>query len=119
MRELRRRGVKEKDINVVWVPGAFEIPVCALKLAKKRNIGAVICLGAVIRGETYHFEIVSNGMAQGIVRAGLMTGKPVILGVLTADTVNQAYERSREDGNNKGQEAASAAVSMVNLMRSM
>src|SRR5271170_7721846 len=85
--ELKRGGLKDKQITTVWVPGSFEIPVAALKLAKRKNIDAVICLGAVIRGETYHFEVVANECARGIMEASLITAKPVIMGVLTTNTV--------------------------------
>ena len=114
--ELKRRGVLEKNITVVWVPGSFEIPVTALKLAQKKNIDAVICLGAVIRGETIHFELVANQTAAGIQQVSLETDKPVIFGVLATETVNQAYKRSGVKGENKGIEAARNAVEMANLM---
>jgi len=114
--ELKKCGVKTSDVTVVWVPGALEIPVTALKLAKKKNIYAVICLGAVIRGETFHFELVSEGASQGVAQVALITGKPVIFGVITTDTVNQAYARCEEKGDNKGRYAAGAAVEMVNVL---
>lgn len=114
--EFKKLGVKKDQIKVFWVPGAFDIPVVALKLAKKKSINAVVCLGAVIRGETYHFELVAQGAAQGITQAALTTGKPVILGVLTTDTVNQAYVRAEEKGDNKGRDAARAAVDMVSVL---
>ena len=114
--ELKRKGVKKSDIIQVWVPGAYEIPVAALKLAKKKTIDAVICLGAVIRGETYHFELVAQGASQGITQAALMTGKPVIFGVLTTETVDQAYKRSEEKGDNKGVDSAQAALSMIDCL---
>ena len=114
--ELVRCGVKKKDVIVAWVPGAFEIPVAAQKMANKKNIDAVICLGAVIRGETYHFELVSQGASQGIMQVSLNTGKPVIFGILSTDTIDQAYKRSEEDGDNKGKDAACAAIEMVNLI---
>lgn len=114
---LQARGVAKKNIRVVWVPGAFEIPVTALKCAKRKDVAAVICLGAVIRGETFHFELVAQGAADGIMRAGLMTGKPVIFGVITTDTVDQAYKRSQDKGENKGREAAEAALEMTAVLR--
>lgn len=114
--ELYAQGVKKNQITVVWVPGAFEIPTVALKYAKKRNIDAVICLGAVIRGETYHFELVAQGAAQGISQVSLMTGKPVILGVITTDTIDQAYKRSQDKGDNKGRDAAHAAIEMIKIL---
>ena len=116
-KELKARGIPRKNINVVWVPGAFEIPVVAQKLAKKKSVDAVICLGAVIRGETYHFELVANGVAQGIMAASLQTGKPVIMGVLSTDTVDQAYKRSEEDGDNKGRDAVEAALDMIAVLK--
>lgn len=117
LKELERNGIPKKEVKIIWVPGAFEIPTAALKLAKKKAIDAVICLGAVIRGETYHFELVAQGAARGISQVSLMTGKPVILGVLSTDTVNQALARSEEDGDNKGCDAASAALQMVDMLK--
>lgn len=116
LKELSAQGVKKKDITVAWVPGAFEIPVTALRFAKKRSIDAVICLGAVIKGETIHFELVAEGAALGISKVSLVTGKPVIFGVVATDTVNQAYARSEEDGDNKGSDAAQAAVEMIDTL---
>ena len=114
---LSGRGVSEKDITLVWVPGAYEIPVTALKLAKKKPIQAVIGLGAVIRGETLHFDLVSQGAAQGMTQVSLLTGKPVIFGVLTTDTVDQAYKRSDLKGDNKGRDAAVAALEMIDVLK--
>ena len=114
LKELLRLGVKEKEVTVAWVPGAFEIPVAALTFARKKNINAVICLGAVIRGETMHFELVAQGAALGIAQAALMTGKPVIFEILTTETIEQARKRSGPR-DNKGREAARNAVEMVNL----
>ena len=116
LKELTRLGVKQNDVTVAWVPGAFEIPVVALKFAQKKNIAAVICLGAVIRGETIHFDLVAQAAARGIAHAALTTGKPVIFGVLATDTVDQAYKRSGQNKENKGIEAARNAVEMINLM---
>ena len=116
LEELSRQGVPQADIKVVWVPGAFEIPLAALRCARSRSYQAVICLGAVIRGETYHFELVAQAAAQGIARVSLETGKPVIFGVITTDTVNQAYKRVNDDGDHKGREAAAAAVEMAGLL---
>ena len=114
--ELQRQGVKENQITTVWVPGAFEAPLAALKLASRKNIDAVICLGAVIRGETYHFEVVSNEAARGIMQASLLSGKPVIMGILTTDTVGQAQARAGEKGKeNKGRDCALAAMQMLAL----
>ena len=116
--QLKRHGLGDRQISVVWVPGAFEVPVTALKLAKKKNIDAVICLGAVIRGETYHFEVVANEAARGIMDVSLLTGKPVIMGVLTTDTISQAQKRAQGKGNdNKGRDAAIAALEMIALLK--
>jgi 6,7-dimethyl-8-ribityllumazine synthase len=117
LKELARQKVLKKDISVYWVPGAFEIPTVALKLAKKKTIDAVICLGAVIRGETYHFELVAQGAATGITQASLMAQKPIIFGVLSTDTLEQAYSRAEEDGDNKGTESAQAALDMIRLLK--
>ena len=115
LQELQKQGAGEKNITVVWVPGSFEIPVAAQRLAGKKTIDAVICLGAVIRGETIHFDLVARAAAEGITQVALLTKKPVIFGVITTETVAQAYKRS-EKGNNKGKDAAEAAVEMVNLL---
>ena len=118
LRELKRQGLTDRQITTIWVPGSFEIPAVALKLAKRKNIDAVICLGAVIRGETYHFEVVANAVSQGIMQVGLWTGKPVIMGVLTTDTVAQAQKRAGDKGkDNKGRNAAMAALEMISLSR--
>jgi len=116
LRELREHGLKENQITTVWVPGALEIPLAALKLAQKKNIHAVIALGAVIRGETYHFQVVANECARGLMEVGLKTGKPVMMGVLTTDTVTQAQERCG-DKDNKGRDCAKAALAMVALLK--
>ena len=116
LKELERGGVPKSQITIVWVPGSFEIPLVALQLAKKKNIHAVICLGAVIRGETLHFELVARAAAEGVSRVSLLAGKPVIFGVLTTDTVEQAYKRSDEKGDHKGTTAARNAIEMVELM---
>lgn len=114
--ELIKCGVKKNEIEVVWVPGSLEIPLVALKLAKKKTIHAVIALGAVIRGETIHFDLVAQGVSQGVREVSLMTNKPVIFGVLTTDTVNQAYKRCDDKGRHHGRYAAGAAVEMVNIL---
>ncbi len=114
--ELRAQGIKDTELTTVWVPGSLEIPVAALKFARKKNIDAVICLGAVIRGETYHFEVVSNECARGIMDVSLMTGKPVIMGVLTTDTTAQARSRTR-GRDNKGRDCARAALEMIALLK--
>ncbi len=117
--ELKRNNIAETRIKIIWVPGSFEIPVTALKLAKKKDFAAIICLGSVIRGETIHFELVAQQAAQGIAQVSLLTGKPVIFGVISTDTVNQAYARSAAKGDNKGRDAARAAVEMVEILRKM
>jgi len=111
--ELRTAGISASNIKIIYTPGAYELPLACLKLARKRNIDAVIALGAVIRGETFHFELVAENAARGILEVALMTGKPVIFGVITTDTVKQAYARSREKGDNKGRDAAEAALQMM------
>ncbi len=115
--ELKKLGIVEKKIQVVWVPGSFELPLLAQKLAQKKNIDAVICLGAVIRGETYHFEVVAQGVAQGIMQASLNTEKPILLGVLTTDSVKQANNRSDVKRDNKGREVARAALQMIEVLK--
>ena len=118
--ELHREGLTDNQITTVWVPGAFEIPLTALKLAQQKNIDAVICLGAVIRGDTYHFEVVANECARGMMDASISTGKPVIMGVLTTDTVGQAQHRAQEKGgSNKGRDAARAAIQMIHLLKAI
>ena len=112
---LKRHGVEEENINIVWVPGSFEIPVTAKKMAGSDKYDGVICLGAVIRGETPHFEYVSSEAAKGVAQAGLETEKPVIFGVLTTDTIEQAIERAGTKAGNKGFESAVSLIEMVNL----
>jgi len=114
--KLGKLGVKKNNITVVWVPGAFEIPVVALKLAKKKSINAVICLGSIIRGETAHFDLVAQGTAQGIAQVSLMTGKPVIFEVLATETVEHARKRSKKKGDNKGRDAAVTAIEMIDVL---
>jgi 6,7-dimethyl-8-ribityllumazine synthase len=116
LKQLKKDGVAEKNILIEWVPGALEIPVTAQKLAGKKDIQAVICLGAVIRGDTFHFEVVSLGAAQGVMQASLSTQKPIIFGVLTTDTTKQAYSRSELKKDNKGRDAAQAALHMINVL---
>ena len=115
--EFAKQGVSLDDSTVVWVPGAFEIPVTALKMARKKSVDAVICLGAVIRGETFHYELVAQGAAQGIMQASLQTGKPVIFEILAADTVDLVSARAEENGDNKGRDAVLAAVEMVDVLK--
>jgi len=114
--ELLSQGIRKSAIRIFWVPGAFEIPLAALKATQRKSTAAVICLGAVIRGETYHFELVSQAAAQGIGQVSLLSGKPVIFGVITTETINQAYKRSQDKGEHKGREAATAAIDMVQTL---
>ncbi|MCK9556970.1 MAG: 6,7-dimethyl-8-ribityllumazine synthase [Candidatus Cloacimonetes bacterium] len=116
---LRRSEVREDDITVIWVPGAFEIPLLAQKAAEDPHTDAVICLGAVIRGGTPHFEYVSSEVSKGVAQVALHSGKPVIFGVLTTDSVDQAIERAGTKSGNKGFSAALSAVEMVSLLREM
>ena len=114
---LRRHGADEADVSVAWVPGAFEIPLTAKKMAKSGKYDAVICLGAVIRGATAHFEYVSAEVSKGIAAVGLDSEIPVIFGVLTVDSIEQAIERAGTKAGNKGSEAAASAIEMVNLLK--
>ena len=116
---LKRHGCREEDIEIVWVPGSFEIPLIAKKMAKKDNYNAVIALGAVIRGETPHFDYVAAEVSKGIATVSLESEKPVIFGVLTTDTVEQAIDRAGTKAGNKGWEAALTAIEMVNLLKEM
>lgn len=113
---LTRHGVKEDEIQVIWVPGAFEIPLAAKKLAKSKKFDAVICLGAVIRGATSHFEYVAGEVAKGIAQASLETEIPIIFGVLTTENLEQAIERAGVKSGNKGFDTATTAIEMANLM---
>jgi len=112
---LKRHHCDENDITVVWVPGSFEIPLTAQKLAEKKNFDAVICLGAVIRGETPHFDYVSAEVSKGIANVSLKTNVPVIFGIITADTVEQAIDRAGTKAGNKGWAAALTAIEMADL----
>lgn len=116
---LKRHGVCEDDIEIVWSPGAFEIPLIAKKLAKKKSYDGVICLGAVIRGATAHFDFVSSEVSKGIANVSLQEELPIIFGVLTTDTIEQAIERAGTKAGNKGSEAALAAIEMANLMKTL
>ncbi|MDD3014108.1 MAG: 6,7-dimethyl-8-ribityllumazine synthase [Candidatus Gastranaerophilales bacterium] len=116
---LKRHGVNEDNIDVAWVPGAFEIPVIASKFADNNKYSAVICLGAVIRGNTPHFDYVASEISKGVAQVGLKTGKPVIFGVLTTDNIEQAIERAGTKSGNKGSDAALSAIEMVNLVNSI
>jgi 6,7-dimethyl-8-ribityllumazine synthase len=116
---LKRHGVSDEAVDVVWVPGSFEIPLVAQRLAGSRKYAAVMCLGAVIRGDTDHYDHVASGAAHGVAQAGLATGVPVIFGILTCDTLEQAMNRAGAKAGNKGFEAAMAAIEMVNLLRQL
>ncbi len=112
---LGRHGAEMKDIAVAYVPGAFEIPYAAAKMAASTDYDAVICVGAIIRGSTPHFDYISSEASKGIAKIALDSGKPVIFGLVTADTLEQAIERSGTKAGNKGWDAAAAAIEMVNL----
>lgn len=114
---LLRHGADENCIEAVWVPGAFEIPLIAQKMADSKKYDAVICLGAVIRGSTPHFDYVANEMSKSIAKISLDFGLPVIFGVLTTDTIEQAIERAGTKSGNKGYDAAVTAIEMANLMK--
>ncbi|BEP29526.1 6,7-dimethyl-8-ribityllumazine synthase [Helicovermis profundi] len=113
---LIRHGAKDEEIEIIWVPGAFEIPLVAKKLATSGKYDSIICLGAVIRGATSHFEYVSSQLAKGIASVSNDTGIPVIFGVLTTDSIEQAIERAGTKAGNKGSDAALTAIEMVNLL---
>ena len=113
---LVRHGASEDAVTLAWVPGSFEMPLVARRLAESGKFDAVICLGAVIRGATPHFEYVAAESAKGVAQASLSTGRPVIFGVITADTIEQAVERAGTKSGNKGFAAACAAIEMVNLL---
>ena len=114
---LVRHGADEADIEAAWVPGAFEIPLAAQRLAASKKYDAVICLGAVIRGSTPHFDYVAGEVSKGIAKVSLDAGVPVIFGVLTTDTIEQAIERAGTKAGNKGYDAAVTAIEMANLMK--
>lgn len=116
---LRRRGLPEENVTIIWVPGAFEIPLAASRLADDGDFDAVICLGAVIQGETDHHEYINRAVAQGIMQAGLESGVPVLFGVLTCRTAEQALARAGGEAGNKGSEAALAAIEMVRLLEKL
>ena len=114
---LKRENVKDEDIDVAWVPGAFEIPLIASKMAKSRKYDAIICIGAVIRGSTSHYDYVCSEVSKGIAQVSLANDLPVMFGVLTTDTIEQAIERAGTKAGNKGFECAQGAIEMVNLIR--
>ncbi|NNG26499.1 MAG: 6,7-dimethyl-8-ribityllumazine synthase [Ignavibacteriaceae bacterium] len=113
---LTRHECKTEDLTAVWVPGSFEIPLAAKKMANSKKYDAVICLGAVIRGVTPHFDYISAEVSKGVAQVGLEAGLPVIFGIITADTIEQALERAGTKAGNKGWDAALSAIEMVNLL---
>ena len=116
---LKRENVKDEDIDVAWVPGAFEIPLIASKMAKSRKYDAIICVGAVIRGSTSHYDYVCSEVSKGIAQVSLANDLPVMFGVLTTDTIEQAIERAGTKAGNKGFECAQGAIEMVNLIKEL
>lgn len=116
---LKRHDVREEDIDIAWVPGAFEIPLIASKMAKSKKYDAVICVGAVIRGSTSHYDYVCSEVSKGIAQVSLNSDIPVMFGVLTTDNLEQAIERAGSKAGNKGYECATGAIEMVNLIRQL
>lgn len=116
---LMRHGVNESDIDIVWVPGSFEIPITADKLASSGNYDAIICLGALIRGATPHFDYIAAEASKGVAQVGLKTGVPTIFGILTTDNIEQAIERAGTKSGNKGSDAAESAIEMANLFKQL
>jgi len=116
---LLRHGVNEEDIDIAWVPGSFEIPLVAKKLAETKKYDAIVCLGAVVRGATPHFEYIAAEVAKGIAKVGLETGLPITYGVITADTLEQAIERAGTKAGNRGFDAAVDAIEMANLLKNI
>lgn len=114
---LKRHDVNEDSIDVAWVPGAFEIPLIAKKMADSGKYDAVICLGAIIRGSTSHYDLVCNEAAKGIAQASMNSGIPVLFGVITTENIEQAIERAGSKAGNKGSECAEGAIEMINLIR--
>jgi 6,7-dimethyl-8-ribityllumazine synthase len=114
---ISRHGGSDNDVDLAWVPGAFEIPIVAKKMAKSGKYDAIICLGAVIRGATPHFDLVAGEVTKGIALVGLETGLPVVFGILTTDSIEQAIERAGTKGGNKGFDAAVTAIEMANLLK--
>lgn len=116
---LLRHGVNDDDIDLAWVPGAFELPIIAKKMAESGKYDAVLCLGAVIKGATSHYDLVCAETSKGIAAVGLQTGVPTLFGVVTTDNIEQAIERSGTKAGNKGYDVACSAIEMVNLMKNM
>jgi len=116
---LKRHGVNDDDIDIAWVPGSFEIPIAADKMASSRRYDAVICLGALIRGSTPHFDYIAAEASKGIAQVGLKTGIPTIFGVITTENIEQALERAGTKAGNKGSDAALSAIEMANLFKQL
>ncbi len=116
---LKRHGVRDEDITLAWVPGAFELPLMAKKMVMNMSFDAVICVGAVIRGATSHYEMVCNETAKGIAQVSLNSGIPVLFGVLTTDTIEQAIERAGTKAGNKGYDCAMSAIEMANAFKAL
>ena len=116
---LKRHGASEENISVAWVPGAFEIPLVAKKMASTKNFDAIICLGAVIRGATTHYDYVCNEVSKGIAQVGLQSGVPTIFGIVTTENIQQAIERAGTKSGNKGFDAAMSAMEMANLLKNL
>jgi len=116
---LIRHGADDKEITVAWVPGAFELPLAAQKMAKSKSYDAVICLGTIIRGATPHFDYIASEAAKGVAKVSLDSGVPVVFGIITADSIEQAVERSGSKDGNKGRDAALSAIEMANLVNQL
>ncbi len=116
---IRRHGASENEVEIAWTPGSFEVPLVAKKMAESGKYDSVICLGAVIRGATSHYDYVASEAAKGVAQAGMATGVPIIFGILTTENIEQAIERAGTKAGNKGFEAAEAAIEMANLLKSL
>lgn len=116
---LKRHGVNDQDVEIAWVPGAFEVPAVARRMVSLQRFDAVICLGAVIRGATPHFDYVAAEVSKGVAKVGMDSGVPAIFGIITADTIEQAIERAGTKAGNKGWDAAVTAIEMANLTRTL
>lgn len=116
---LEQHGVQENSIDIVWVPGSFEIPIIAQKIARSKKYDAVICLGTIIRGDTPHFDYIASEVAKGVSKVSLDTGVPCVFGIITADNLEQAIERTGTKQGNKGRDAALSAIEMANLLEKL
>lgn len=116
---LTRHDVNEKDISITWTPGSFEIPLVAQKMASQKELDGIICLGAIIRGDTPHFDYLAAEVTKGIAKVSLDSGKPITFGIITADTVDQAIDRAGTKMGNKGWSAAVSSIEMINLLKSL